>query len=178
MDQVQKGFDLSDEKRIMQMIAQGESTTLELKSSLRFNRREGKKKDKIIEHEVVKTVCAFLNSRFGGHLLIGVDDDGNVLGTKDDGFESEDKLLRHLVNILKRDIGRVFVPQCDMRAVTVEEKSVIWVHVKPSLFGPAWCGSGDKKMFYVREGASSPKYNDEDARKYIAGVFESYAEEE
>jgi len=178
MDQVQKGFDLSDEKRIMQMIAQGESTTLELKSSLRFNRREGKKKDKIIEHEVVKTVCAYLNSRFGGHLLIGVDDDGNVLGTKDDGFESDDKLLRHLVNILKRDIGRVFVPQCDMRAVTVEEKSVIWVHVKPSLFGPAWCGSGDNKIFYVREGASSPKYNDEDARKYIAGVFESYAEEE
>ena len=30
MDQVQKGFDLSDEKRILQMIAQGESTTMEL----------------------------------------------------------------------------------------------------------------------------------------------------
>jgi hypothetical protein len=65
-----------------------------------------------------------------------------------------------------------------MRAVTVEDKSVIWIHVKPSLFGPAWCGSGDNKTFYVREGASSPKYSDEDARKYIAGVFESHAEDE
>ena len=91
MDQVQKGFDLSDEKRIQQMIAQGESTTLEFKSTLRFNKREGKKKDKVIEHQVVKTICAFLNSRFGGHLLIGVDDEGNVLGIEDDGFENEDK---------------------------------------------------------------------------------------
>jgi type I restriction enzyme R subunit len=178
MDQVQKGFDLSDEKRILQMIAQGESTTMEFKSSLRYNRREGKKKDKVIEHEVVKTVCAFLNSRFGGHLLIGVDDDGNVLGTEDDGFENDDKLLRHLVNILRRDIGRVFVPQCDMRAVQVEEKSVVWVHVKPSLFGPAWCGSGDDKIFYVREGASSPRYNDEEALQYIAGVFVDHDDEE
>lgn len=178
MDQVQKGFDLSDEKRIQQMIAQGESTTLEFKSTLRFNKREGKKKDKVIEHQVVKTICAFLNSRFGGHLLIGVDDDGNVLGIEDDGFENEDKFLRHLVNILKRDIGRLFVPQCDMRVVVVDEKSIVWVHVKPSLFGPAWCGKGDDKIFYVREGASSPSYSDEEARQYIAGVFEDLGEEE
>ena len=101
-----------------------------------------------------------------------------MLGTEDDGFENDDKLLRHLVNILKRDVSRVFVHQCDMRAVTVEEKSVIWVHVKPSLFGPAWCSSGDEKVFYVREGASSPKYSDEDARKYIAGVFVDHDDEE
>ena len=64
-----------------------------------------------------------------------------------------------------------------MRAVTVNEKSVIWIQVKPSLFGPAWCGSGDDKLFYVREGASSPKYSDEDARRYIAGAFDIPEEE-
>jgi type I restriction enzyme R subunit len=177
MEMVQKGFDLSDEKRILQKIEQGESTRLEFKSSIRYNRREGKKKDKIIEHQIVKTVCAFLNSPSGGSLLIGVDDDGNVVGVEDDGFDNDDKALRHLVQIIKRDIGRVFVPQCDMRAVTVNEKSVIWIQVKPSLFGPAWCGSGDDKIFYVREGASSPKYSDEDARRYIAGAFD-FPEEE
>ena len=46
MDQVQKGFDLSDEKRILQMIAQGESTTMEFKSSLRYNRRKAKRRTK------------------------------------------------------------------------------------------------------------------------------------
>ena len=66
MEMVQKGFDLSDEKRILQKIEQGESTRLEFKSSIRYNRREGKKKDKIIEHQIVKTVCAFLNSPLAG----------------------------------------------------------------------------------------------------------------
>ena len=65
-----------------------------------------------------------------------------------------------------------------MRVVVVDEKSIVWVHVKPSLFGPAWCGKGDDKILYVREGASSPSYSDEEARQYITGVFEDLGEEE
>ena len=178
MDQVQKGFDLSDEQRVLQKIAQGESSTLEFKSTIRYNLKEKKNKDKVVEHQIIKTVCAFLNSPAGGHLLIGVDDRGVAHGIEIDGFSNADKAMLHIKNIIHRDIGRLFVPLCTMRAVMVDEKPVIWIHVKPSLFGPAWCGSGDDKIFYVREGPSSPRYSAEEARKYIAGVFESYTEDE
>ena len=177
MDQVQRGFDLTDEKRIQQMIAQGESTTLEFKSTIRYNLKAKKNKDKEVEHQIIKSVCAFLNSRFGGHLLIGVDDRGTAHGIEIDGFGNEDKALLHLGNIIRRDIGRVFVAQCNMRVVMVEEKPIVWIHVKPSLFGPAWYGSGEDRAFYVREGASSPKYSIEDAQKYIEGVFDLSEEE-
>lgn len=64
------------------LIAVGESQTLEFKSTVRWNLRAGQV-DKRLEHAIVKTVCGFLNAE-GGKLLIGVDDNGSVLGLADD----------------------------------------------------------------------------------------------
>ena len=55
-----------------------ESDTVEFKSSLRWNYRE-KKRDPEMERVVVKTTAGFLNSYQGGNLIIGLDDEGNVL---------------------------------------------------------------------------------------------------
>lgn len=63
---------------IREVAARGESDQLELKSSARVNMHTGKKDD-AMETIVAKTVCAFLNSR-GGTLLLGVDDDGRLIG--------------------------------------------------------------------------------------------------
>ena len=63
-------------------MAAGESQTLEFKSSARWNVRAASP-DKKLEHAITKTVCAFLNAE-GGTLLIGVDDNGQVLGLEDD----------------------------------------------------------------------------------------------
>ncbi|HEY9294666.1 MAG TPA: DUF262 domain-containing protein [Microlunatus sp.] len=56
----------------------GESQSLEYKSTARWNIRAGQA-DKKMEQVIVKTVCGLLNGD-GGTLLIGVDDQGNVLG--------------------------------------------------------------------------------------------------
>ena len=60
-----------------------ESDTVEFKSSLRWNYRE-KKRDPEMERVVVKTTAGFLNSYQGGNLIIGLDDEGNVLGLQPD----------------------------------------------------------------------------------------------
>lgn len=57
------------------LIVGGESDTVEFKSTLRVNLHT-KKLDKEMELEALKTVAAFLNSRAGGTLIIGVADDG------------------------------------------------------------------------------------------------------
>lgn len=64
------------------LIAVGESQTVEFKSTARWNVKAGRH-DKAMEHVIVKTVCGFLNAE-GGKLLIGVDDGGSIVGLADD----------------------------------------------------------------------------------------------
>ena len=64
------------------LLRAGESQTLEFKSTARYNMLAARP-DKKMEHVVVKTVCGFLNAE-GGTLLIGVDDDGQVVGLEKD----------------------------------------------------------------------------------------------
>ncbi len=64
------------------MVQSLESKTLEFKSTLQWDVHQ-KQKNKELHHPVLKTVAAFLNTE-GGTLLIGVDDEGNVLGLNDD----------------------------------------------------------------------------------------------
>jgi type I restriction enzyme R subunit len=54
------------------IIRVGEGLTVEFKSTLRWNVKENRK-DPQMEHAVLKTVAAFLNSD-GGILLIGVEE--------------------------------------------------------------------------------------------------------
>ena len=70
------------EKGVSELIAAGESQRVEFKSTARVNLHTGKA-DKKMEQVIVKTIAGFLNSQ-GGTLLIGVADNGDVLGLEDD----------------------------------------------------------------------------------------------
>ena len=63
---------------VADLLALGESQTLEFKSTARWNVRAARP-DKKMEHAIAKTVCGFLNAQ-GGKLIIGVADDSTVLG--------------------------------------------------------------------------------------------------
>ena len=67
---------------VIELLRVGESQTVEFKSTARWN-LHADKPDKKMEHVITKTVCGFLNAQ-GGKLLIGVDDDGNVVGLGSD----------------------------------------------------------------------------------------------
>lgn len=64
------------------LIAAGESKVVEFKSTGRKNLHTGEK-DPAIEWGVVKTIAGFMNSH-GGTLLVGVNDDGAVVGLQQD----------------------------------------------------------------------------------------------
>ena len=94
-----------------EMIAEGESDELEFKSSLRWDYRQGAKNNKL-EEVILKSVSAFANSQ-GGTLLIGVNDNGEVLGLEHDystfSRATRDQFELHLQNILKQAFGVSFV---------------------------------------------------------------------
>ena len=67
---------------IEELIRRGESDRLEFKSSARWNLHT-KQRDERIELVIAKAVCGFLNAA-GGTLLIGVNDDGELVGLAND----------------------------------------------------------------------------------------------
>lgn len=67
---------------VRDLAADGESNVLEFKSSARWNLHTAAKDSKI-EHVIVKTVAGFMNAE-GGTLLIGVGDDGSIIGLDND----------------------------------------------------------------------------------------------
>jgi Putative DNA-binding domain len=66
------------EPEIVALLQQGESNTVEFKSTARWNLKDGKK-DRTMEEVILKTIAAFLNTQ-GGILLIGVADDSSIVG--------------------------------------------------------------------------------------------------
>ena len=80
-----------------------------------------------IEHDVFETICAFLN-RFGGDLLLGVEDDGTVVGVGGDAVA----LRNNIMNTANDE--RVFDPVAylDPKIVEYDGRTIIHIHVPAS----------------------------------------------
>ena len=140
---------LSEEERL---IATGESAKLEFKSTLRWN-VIAKRNDKAIEHSVLKTVVAFLNTE-GGTLLVGVEDDSNVLGIEPDQFANEDKYLLHFANLVNDRIGKHYADNIHWELKSIGEKKILRVDCKPCPT-PVVLKEGGGEEFYIRNGPST-----------------------
>jgi hypothetical protein len=157
-----------------ELIKRGESKTLEFKSTLRWDLREDRQDDRLITHGVLKTIAAFLNTE-GGDLLIGVADDGAIVGIEADRLESDDKFMRHLAQVVRNGLGDRAGTCIDPKAQIVEGKTVCVVSCQrsPEPVLLRWKGlegtaEGD---FFVRSGPGTVKLNPESAREYIRTRF-------
>ena len=92
---------------IESLLKKEESLTHEYKSSIRYNTKEKKITDWLINSSL-KTIAAFLNSD-GGCLIIGVNDNKEVLGIDLDGFKSNDEWIRFLKDKIKSKLGINFL---------------------------------------------------------------------
>ncbi len=154
---------------ILDLIRQGESNTLEFKSTLRWNLRE-QKKDPAIEHASLKTITAFLNSA-GGTLLIGVKDDGNIEGIETDAFENTDRFLIHLWNLIKSTLGQEFSPYILTTTEVINNKTICIVRCMKSHTPAFLTHRGPEEEFYIRIGPQTAKLGVSDALKYIKERF-------
>jgi len=162
------GVELKDDRPIAEIIAAGETTRIEFKSTLRVNLHTGQP-DKKMEHSCLKTIAAFLNSH-GGHLVIGVADSGEVLGIEKDGFPNEDKMNLHLVNHLKDRLGPQHMLHIDPRFETLEDKKVLVVRCRPSSL-PVYLKDGATEQFFARTGAATTELLPSQIQAYIQQRF-------
>jgi type I restriction enzyme R subunit len=157
-----------------ELIKRGESKTLELKSTLRWSLKEDKQDDKGVTHAALKTIAAFLNTE-GGDLLIGVADDGSIVGIERDQLENDDKFMRHLTQAVRNGLGDRAGTCVDPRCQVVQGKTVCVVSCQrsPEPVFLKWKGmerepDGD---FFVRSGPGTVRLPPESAREYIRTRF-------
>lgn len=151
--------------RLQQLISGGEGELVEFKSTLRWNLNQDKK-DFGIEMVWLKTIVAFLNSN-GGTLVVGVDDEGSVMGYGKDQFENEDKYLLHVNNRIQQNIGLEYASCIRYRLEPIEQTKVLIVECTPSE-EPAFLINGNNESFFVRIGPGSRKLSLRQTLAYLS----------
>lgn len=162
------GLEEYEIQEIKKSIKCGENEKIEYKSTLRTNLTTGEK-DPRIEKAVLKTLVAFLNTD-GGTLLIGVADDGNVIGIDEGSFENRDKLNLHMTHLIANQIGNDFLHFISFRLVDFDGKGVMRVTCQKSNM-PVFLIDGKNETFFVRSGPSSIDLNGTDLLNYATTRF-------
>ena len=110
-------------------------------------------------------MVAFLNSE-GGTLLIGVDDDANIVGVEPDGFENHDKIGQHIKNLINQHIGPEFSPNIQCHVHGVDGRTVVMLVCEPAQ-APVFLTMGKKEEFFIRSGPSSVRLSMSQMVKYL-----------
>ncbi len=160
--------------------ADREDLYLEYKSTLRWDIRAQSKKTKIPEKGVVKTIAGFLNSPFGGTLLIGVADDGTIRGLEDDyktfskrGERGDHDLFgQHLQTLLISKLGDAATAIVNWDFHSIDGADICRVAVEFSDF-PVFEGAGDDdRTFWMRYPTGTKAVTDvTEQQRIIAGRF-------
>jgi len=154
---------------IRSLITQGESETLEFKSSMRYDyKRNALNKDEL-GLEVARTVAGFMN-HVGGILIIGVGDDGKILGVEKDietlSKQSLDGFQLAFKDIVKKYLGIEHLVHIHLFFDLIEEHSVCVLQMEASPV-PVYVKVGDDNEFYVRSMNSTIKFSLPQTVSYI-----------
>ncbi|OLZ56153.1 GmrSD restriction endonuclease domain-containing protein [Amycolatopsis keratiniphila] len=155
---------------IQKVIAAGESKVVEFKSTGRKNMRTGLKDD-AMEWGVVKSIAGFMNA-YGGTLLIGVADNGAIVGIEEDftvlGKKNPDGWELWLTELVGARMGKVAAAGLDLRMGELDGRTVARIDVPPGAKPQfATQAKGDKKpVFLVRINNSTQELFGDDLVNY------------
>lgn len=151
------------------LIKGGEGEHLEFKASVRWDFRQ-QKPNRALEAVIAKTLVGFMNHR-GGSLLIGVADDGEVVGIEHDyqtlKHKDRDGFERCITDIVTTRMG---VEQCALIHCVfyeVEGKDICRVIIEPSPT-PVYLQDGKVSKYFLRTGNGTREL---DAREAMAHVM-------
>ena len=168
MESLLRDLEPPKHRSLEELIALGESATLEFKSTLRWDVQQNKV-NKDLQKVIAKTIAALLNSE-GGTLVIGVSDDGDIYGIEPDlkslGRQDTDGFFQTLVQVLDNYLGREFIPFVKPRFENHDDKTVCVVEVEASP-KPVFLHEGSSSEFHIRAGNTTRPLDLETAYDYI-----------
>jgi len=151
------------------LIAAGEGDALEFKSSFRWDIQE-QRTNRALETVVLKSLAGFLNGS-GGTLLIGVADNGQVLGLEADyktlKRQDRDGFDQALMTAIATQLGGDLAPSLQLVFHSFKGQEVCRVIVSPAP-RPVFLEQGGNPKLYLRAGAATRELNVKEAIGYQA----------
>lgn len=154
-------------EELEEIILGGESDAVEFKSTLRYDTQRGIVSKKM-EFFIARAIASFLNSD-GGKLLIGVDDDQNILGLQSDFLtlkkQNIDGFELRLIEVIKQYIGAEYSSHFKVTFTQFDEKTVCLIKVSKSS-KPVFISFEGKENFFIRSGCTSQPLSREKQSSY------------
>jgi membrane protein YdbS with pleckstrin-like domain len=151
-----------------EIIKKSENDNIEFKSSFRWDFRQNKV-NKDLEKTIMKTIAGFMNSS-GGILVIGINDEGSILGIEADYRTLQKKTADGFANLFTQTfytyIGLEYRYLVRIDFEKIENKDICTVHVNQSTV-PIYLKDDKLSEFYVRTGNSTNMLNVREANTYI-----------
>jgi len=104
-------------KYLLELISRGEDSTIEFKES-----KEN------LPSTLFETICAMLN-RNGGHIFLGIKDNGKIVGTYRDYINNQKRNFANLCNNPEKIFPTVHL---EMKEYEIDEKIILYVYVYES----------------------------------------------
>jgi len=105
------------QSQLQNIIQTGENISIEFKKCITE-----------LNHSVFETVCSFLN-RTGGHLILGVADDGGIVGVN---VNCIDSMIKNFINTVNNPESLNPTFYFSPEVFTIEGKSVIYIYIPES----------------------------------------------
>jgi len=155
---------------LQSLIRQGEGPLLEFKSSFRWD-IEQDRVNRVLETVVLKTLAGYLNSSTGGTLLIGVADNGIILGLEKDyqslKRQDQDGYEQAIITAISTQLGADLCQFVKFLFHVVDGKHVCRLIVLASP-RPVFFNQGKTPKFYLRTGGGTRDLNIQEAVEFIA----------
>lgn len=160
------------DKDLPSIIRQGEGPLLEFKSSLRWDFQETRT-NRALEGVIMKTLAGFFNSYIGGTLLIGIADNGEILGLEKDyqtlKKPDQDGFEQTLMTAISTHLGADLCPLVHVLFHKLNDKDVCRVIVSPANRPVFLSLVNNTPKFFVRTGGGTRDLNVQEALEYVAG---------
>jgi len=125
-----------------------------------------------LETVVLKTLAGFFNSHVGGTLLIGVSDNGEIIGLDHDyqtlKKPNQDGFEQTLMTSISTNLGADLCPSVHVLFHVIDSKDVCRVIVSPAN-RPVFLQQGSTPKLYVRTGGGTRDLNIQEALEYASG---------
>ena len=150
------------------LITQGENDHVEFKASIRWDFKENAI-NKNLQETIAVAITGMLNGK-GGILLIGVTDNGTVLGIEKDlqtlRKPTTDGFQLALTDIVKTYVGLEYMAYIRTRFELIDGKHICIVSIEKSPT-PVFLATGDVHKFWVRMGNSTRSLDVKATMSYV-----------
>lgn len=158
------------DKDMPSIIQKGEGPFLEFKSTFRWD-MEQSRTNRLLEGVVLKSLAGFLNSKDGGTLLIGVSDDGKIIGLENDyqtlKKQNQDGFEQAIMTAIAANLGADLCSLVSILFHAIDNKTICRLIVTPSA-RPVFLNQGNNPKLYVRTGGATRDLNIQEALEFAS----------